>query len=188
MIVYIRDISIIVTSKNFVDIDAPYKLSREAENNKVGRPKKEFEHCQPETKRKRVEESSKNICFEESCEQLKKKFKSNDNGEAAKILDIIVEPEVAKSLYQAYCSKPCVEVMVEQALGLIVQGSFHRSTYQLLRNNAKEMGHDLYPPYYKVGDVIYNVEYRCRCTYFVDLQQYNQTQCFMKMIKICGSN
>lgn len=125
--------------------------SKLVQNNEAGRPKKDYDECKERTKRKFIKDSSENISLEESCEQLKKKFKSEHNGPAAKILEVIVKPEAAESLYHDYLKPSMNEMSAEDALGLLIQTNISKDSYQLLRNNAKALRHKLYPPYYKVA-------------------------------------
>lgn len=138
-----------------LEINKAYKGNRNANNPMPGRPKKKLSLCTDSTKRKKIADVSKSMDIEEACEQLKKKLKSDGHSTASKILDIIVEPESAKSIYKSIRSEPSIEMTAEQAVGLIIQARLSKSAYQILRNNAKKMRHELYPPYYKVRDEIF---------------------------------
>lgn len=81
---------------------------------------------------------------------MKKKLKRDNNCIGSSLVDDIVDPESAREIKEKLRTAEPTMLTPEEALGIIIACGLTEDAYQILRVNAKNHGHDLYPPYYKV--------------------------------------
>ena len=82
---------------------------------------------------------------------LKKKLKSNNNLNGSKLIDEVANPESADKLFKMLNNAEMRKITPEEALALIVEANLRVHAYELIREFAKKVGHDIYPSYSKVS-------------------------------------
>jgi len=90
---------------------------------RVGRPEKAFEDCSSRAKRYKIQHVKENVSE-----------------------DIIVA--AASSINRASDTKEGFSA--EKALALMLDADLSKHQYEIIRDAAKAIGHDIYPPYYKI--------------------------------------
>lgn len=116
------------------------KIKKSASSGKRGHPKVPFKDANKRTKRRKYSELLSHS-FEEIASTT---IMSLHNTSKRKVTNFIADVISSRSISKQP-EKP--QYLVDKALGLLIERKFTKSQFNLMRSQAKELGHNLYPSY-----------------------------------------
>lgn len=137
-----------ITIVEDVSLDTP-------STSKGGRPKKSFEESSHRTKLRRVKPLTSSFSQGHLVHATELSFRKSGKRNAAYLLkQIVSSPKRATKIKKRFTSpeKHYIPSLPEEALNLMVRMNLTKNEYQIMRDEAKMRGVNIYPPYNKIRE------------------------------------
>lgn len=125
-------------------------------SSRIGRPEKMFEECNLKVKKRKLKDLVSSKTQEELTLATEMKLMSSGKRDAAKIVKEVSlgSPARATNLRKAKekSARPEPKLSPEAALGLMIDAKLSVEQYNIIRQLAKSVNSNLYPPYYLIKE------------------------------------